>query len=54
MKFGPIVEQSISEDSFCFDANETGAIDETELYTERIDLLMGNQRVAEETGGTIR
>ena len=54
IKFGPIREQSISSELFRIDANETGAIDETELYNERIDLLMGNQRVAEETGGTIR
>ena len=54
IKFGPIVEQSISQDMFRIDAQESDAIDETELYNERIDLLMGNHRVAEETGGTIR
>ena len=54
VKFGPIHEQSISSELFRIDADETGAVDETELYNERIDLLMGNQRVAEETGGTIR
>jgi len=53
IKFGPLTEQSISSDLFRIDA-ETGAIDETELYNERIDLLMGNQRVAEETGDTFR
>ena len=53
IKFGPIIEQSISSDLFRLDADESGAIDETELYNDRIDLLMGNQRVAEETGDTI-
>lgn len=54
IRFGSIVEQSISADLFQIDADESGAVDETELYHDRIDLLMGNQRVAEQAGDAIR
>ena len=54
IKFGPMHEQSISQELFRINADETGATDETELYNDRIDLLMGSQRLAEETSDTIR
>ncbi|WP_148619022.1 hypothetical protein [Mariniblastus fucicola] len=54
IKFGPLIQQSLSAELFQIDADETGAVNETELYNERIDLLTGKQRVAEEAGNAIR
>ena len=54
IKFASILEQPISESLFRMDTDATGPVDETQLYNDRVNLLMANQRVAEEAGDTIR
>ncbi len=54
IKFAQIRRQSISADLFRFEFDETGAIDETEIYNRHIDVVTGKNRVAEETSGAIR
>jgi hypothetical protein len=54
IKFTQIRRQSISTDMFRFEFDETGAIDETELYNRHIDIVTGKTRVAEEASGAIR
>ncbi len=54
IQFGQIHHQSISAEFFRLDFDETGAIDETDLYNEHIDLMTGKHRVAEETGDAMR
>jgi len=54
IKFQQIRHQSISADLFRFEYDETGAIDETDLYNEHIDLMTGKHRVAEEPSDVVR
>lgn len=54
VRFGPVHQQSIAEELFQVDSNETDATDETDLYNERIDILTGRHRVAEDNGDRIR
>jgi hypothetical protein len=54
ISFGEFQMRSLSDDLFRLEFNDSGEISETELYNQRIDLLSGNNRVAEGVGGTVR
>ncbi len=54
VKFDPIHQQSIADELFQIDGNETDAFDETDLYNDRIDILTGKHRVAEDSSDAIR
>ena len=54
IQFAQIRYQSISADLFNLESDESGAIDETWLYNQHIDLMTGKNRVAEDSGDTIR
>ena len=54
VRFGEIQYRPISAELFQINSDETDAKDETELYNERIDILTGKRRVAEEIGDKIR
>lgn len=54
INFGPFQNRTLSDDLFRMDSNEAGAIDETQLYHDRIEMLSGKNRIAEDNGPTIR
>lgn len=54
VRFGPIQRRSIGDELFEIDVDQANTSDQTESYTNRLDILTGKRRVAEDLGDSIR
>lgn len=54
IKFGQVHQQSISPKLFQLEFDEPGAVDETDIYNEHIDSMIGSYRLAEKSGDSAR